>query len=621
MGVKHFYYWYSRNFKECVYKTLPFPVAILAIDMNGLFHGCAQKVYRYGEFADSVPIRAGASLIRPGAGVSRATDGLRLSMTTEQQEKYRKKLFEEVCNKVDDLRKQVKPSTKLVLCVDGVAGLGKMNQQRQRRFRSCQERKDNAVTSNIPLAQQAGIPAFNSNMFTPGTMLMDDLTRYIDRFIRRKQSSCPEWHALEVIFSNEKAPGEGEHKIMHYVRNHSTPKETVCIHGMDGDLVMLGLMLPTSNVVIAREQGYYDMEYISITEFRAKLLQEMNWTLPSHTHTYGSVPESSADAAAAAPPPRAADPMAFHANRAIHDFVVLCFMVGNDFLPTVPALSIMDGGLPLMFRTYRNHGYVHGHITYTNQTGVHFTMKSMGHFLEALSKMESELIERKYFSNATFFRDPLFEQNLDRKNKKVHLDLLRRDYYASKFASSPVTPEELVHKYIEGMVWVVNYYRTGIPDWLWSFPYLYGPFLFDLAKYWKNFKPKPFTKHQPVDPFLQLMMVLPPDDQKEMVPSAIHPMTDRALQSYFPERIEIDLGGKKKEWEGIVLIPMIPFEGFRDFYLQKKPTIQLTDARRNIRGKSFRYRCEKCDSTRGSRITTGEYRTHPLKIETFVLPH
>ena len=48
MGVKHFYIYTKTHFKECL---LPRPDKVidnLAIDLNGLFHLCAQKVYRYG---------------------------------------------------------------------------------------------------------------------------------------------------------------------------------------------------------------------------------------------------------------------------------------------------------------------------------------------------------------------------------------------------------------------------------------------------------------------------------------------------------------------------------------------------------------------------------------------
>jgi 5'-3' exonuclease len=127
------------------------------------------------------------------------------------------------------------------------------------------------------------------------------------------------------------------------------------------------------------------------------------------------------------------------------------------------------------------------------------------------------------------------------------------------------------------------------------------------------------VKHQPVDPFLQLMMVLPPDDQVEMVPKVLHLMKEGSFQEYFPQRIEIDLGGKKKEWEGIVKIPLIPYKRFQEFYTIKKTDLCPRDARRNIRGKTFSYHCPEC-STSSSAIDRRLPCIPPI-IQTLVLPH
>ena len=41
---------------------------------------------------------------------------------------------------------------------------------------------------------------------------MDHLGKYLEWYIRTMISTSPDWQYLEVIFSNEKVPGEGEHK-------------------------------------------------------------------------------------------------------------------------------------------------------------------------------------------------------------------------------------------------------------------------------------------------------------------------------------------------------------------------------------------------------------------------
>ena len=56
MGVKHFFIWLNNNFKNCI-KEIPLKTPVLdvtinnlCIDLNGVFHPCAQQVYEYGDY-------------------------------------------------------------------------------------------------------------------------------------------------------------------------------------------------------------------------------------------------------------------------------------------------------------------------------------------------------------------------------------------------------------------------------------------------------------------------------------------------------------------------------------------------------------------------------------------
>lgn len=569
MGVKHFYLWYRNNFKECLTTEPQRSVDILAIDLNGLFHLCAQKVYRYGNVSSHL-------LYKKGLPMKKIPTNPTL-------------LFREICDKIDTCRRQVKPTTKLLLCVDGVAGLGKMNQQRQRRFRSALTMKD---------------APFNPSAFTPGTKLMDHLTKYIDWYIRMMMTHSDEWKSLQVIFSNEKVPGEGEHKIMTYFRNHVKRHETVCIYGLDADLIMLGMLLPIDHVIVAREPEYGLVEFVDVGHFKLKILELMKWN--SDPNEDGTSP------------PR------FCVQNAITDFVMLGFLVGNDFLPTVPTISIMDGAMDLILTLYHQIGRIHGHLTKKSRARKSLGVLQLQHkalhaFFEAFAACETGFLEKKYSgTNYSFYPDPLVVKNLvltDPTMPQLDFPAYANDYYQKKF-SEKESIQDIVWKYLDGMEWVVNYYANGIPDWTWFFPYLYGPFLRDLSHYTRSHRSCSFEQHAPVPPFLQLLAVLPASS-KDLVPQPFHSLMNpehSPLSCYFPTSFEIDLTGKRKEWEGIVCLPPIHIQHFIDAYDSVIHHISPQDRKRNIIGKNFIYQyCPHINSSFSSYY--GNIDQCPLLVE------
>jgi len=522
MGVKHFYLWYRKNFDQCITKQSP-TIDNFAIDLNGLFHLCAQKVYRYGNV--NMPRLLNTNM-KP-------------SLNT---------LCREICNKIEISRHYIQPQKRLILCVDGIAGLGKMNQQRQRRFRS--------ANSNLGTD-------FDPNSFTPGTEMMDYLTRYIDGYIKCMISTNPEWKNLEVLFSNEKVAGEGEHKIMQYIKQLDRPYESYCIYGLDADLIMLGMLLPVEKVCIFREMEYDVFHILQVDLFRTELLKLLKWDKDTKT---------------------------FSKKRAVYDFVMLCFLVGNDFLPTIPSMAILDGTIDIIIDKYKLICSQHGHLTKQYDKKISFCMPALKAFLTELSQFEKPLLEKKYNDGQSFFPDPLVTKNLHPENDQLILNFeaYKQDYYHKKFGRDITDIKDIVHTYLDGCQWVLNYYVNGIPDWLWYFPHLYAPFLSDIVQHLDDYKPKTFPLTKPVDPFLQLLVVMPPKC-KYLLPSVFHPIFTN-LSQYFPTEFSIDVTGKRKEWEGIVQLPPISLTDFDRVYQELKPQLNERDRKRNIQGKTFLYK-------------------------------
>lgn len=59
---------------------------------------------------------------------------------------------------------------------------------------------------------------FDSNCITPGTEFMHRLDKHLKFFVRRKLATDPSWAHIKVLYSGYDVPGEGEHKIMEFIR-------------------------------------------------------------------------------------------------------------------------------------------------------------------------------------------------------------------------------------------------------------------------------------------------------------------------------------------------------------------------------------------------------------------
>jgi 5'-3' exonuclease len=199
------------------------------------------------------------------------------------------------------------------------------------------------------------IDEFHLTAITPGTDFFQECTAFLESFIQNKLKNDPAWQHLTIIFSGPNTPGEGEHKLMQFIREqkgHIDPNTRHCIMGQDGDLIMLGLVTHEPNLTLLREQVLFDWKarkheaiqdmcgmetYIHNSNFEFLYMNVLRDYLAFEFETSNLIPTSP-----------------FDLERCIDDFVFMTFFVGNDFLPHMPAMDIADEAFDFLFYNYRH---------------------------------------------------------------------------------------------------------------------------------------------------------------------------------------------------------------------------------------------------------------------------
>ena len=155
-----------------------------------------------------------------------------------------------------------------------------------------------------------------------------------------------------MLLSDSSVPGEGEHKMMDYIRNlkmqeNYDPNTRHCFYGSDADLIMLSLITHEPHFMIIREvptrrgakvisgaqrmdinESKASLELIHISMLREYLMFEYRHLQPQMK-------------------------MRFDIERIIDDFVFFCFFIGNDFMPSLTTLDIFEGSLDQMIEFYK----------------------------------------------------------------------------------------------------------------------------------------------------------------------------------------------------------------------------------------------------------------------------
>ena len=288
-----------------------------------------------------------------------------------KQDMYERAILNHVCDKITEYVAQVKPTNRVFLTFDGVAPVAKLNQQRERRYKtwftSEMEREFEKPTASAGAGAVAPVPVMRNEdswttaCITPGTAFMSKLHERMSEYVdTQKRNKCDASAALQsrlpdFMLSSSSEPGEGEHKIFEFIRENpdSHRDQTTMVYGLDADLIMLTLNhLHISNGIYLyretpefiqsvdarlkpNEQYYMDIPYM------AECIARYMTTATIITGTGGT------DAAKSVEIPPAVK------KHLVYDYIFMFFMMGNDFMPHFPSMNIRTTGPDTVMNAYK----------------------------------------------------------------------------------------------------------------------------------------------------------------------------------------------------------------------------------------------------------------------------
>lgn len=393
--------------------------------------------------------------------------------TSLEYENLNSFIIQSVKEKIEDYITRINPIKSISICFDGIPPFSKIEQQRLRRFKSI-------ITDNI-LGNKEKI--FDTIHLTSGTEFMTTLSETLKLYFMNKYSN--------LYFSGSDEVGEGEHKIFNIIRENNHFQDTHVVYGLDSDLIMIALsnLYKFPNFLLYRETPWSCANSIYFLDLNllAKIICKNMGNDDSINYNI------------------------------LQDYVLLCMLIGNDFLPSIPALNVRSNRIEDILSCYRSNIYP-DKIT----VGTLINWKKLSILISELSKREEEFLIIEYNKKK--------QKKIYKKTREEKLEILPsisttiedlinptqqgwndRYYYYLFNTTHKQEITNICKNYIGGMEWTLKYYMDGAYDWRWKYNYCSAPLLSDISKTLSTLNVDFFTekKFNPVSTETQLIYCIP----------------------------------------------------------------------------------------------------------------
>jgi len=533
MGIPAFYKHLMRTVSGLTKKRRSVAPDLLALDLNCAIYHCVRLQQQQTPFAERTRVS------------------------------FERAVIDRTVAYIRQLDRHVVPH-RLYVAVDGVAPMAKLKQQRMRRFKSAKGAEEEAAikAAHLPIAARRegregreGQERWDTNAITPGTEFMEHLTEALYAF----QESQKE----RVVVSPADEPGEGEQKLMNYIRAHSI-KDAV-VYGLDADLIVLALYHHATRgatVDLLREE----------TEFgggvKVNTIGEEQFLYLDTTHL--------ADVLVAQYAKEGAARTAF-----LVDFVGAMSLQGNDFVPHGMGLTIKNEGIERVLEFLRASPMP---LVLLNEEtkSVTYQRETLCLLVDRLAAEEEGQIltySRKKLTARGGIGDTDLERALARYQDqpldwRVEEALVRRvpvpgdarpriqlrQDWASRYdwmAFGGANPAAVATAYCESLGWTLAYYSGAHVDSEWYYPWSLPPRFASLQAPLRALSslPIPSATRPPLTPKEQLAMVLPASSYR-LLPPEYKAVCARNPWA-FPIAWPVTSLGRRFLWECEPMIPIV----------------------------------------------------------------
>ena len=549
MGVPGFFKWLKDNKKKLRSKNLirdsiNKKVKYLMLDTNCLLHPCVKSI----------------------------KDNLKKD-NNETREKIEDRIFLLIEIRIMDMIDKINPEY-IYIAIDGVAPIAKILQQRQRRHRYLYDTKiklkyDNLIEETDEITKDDGITIsripISSIELTPGTEYMERINKRMIELVKK----IGEEKKIKYIYSSYHVEGEGEHKILQYIRKNVKSEDTIVIYGLDADLLFLALSLGTEyDLYIMREKAIFQNKTIEI-EIEKEV--DYNYVEINELHL-----------------------MINNLNIKTNDFIILCYLVGNDFIPGLLTTDIKRNGLDKIISGYEEaRKIINKDIIEKNKDGKLIINYDL--VLEIFKKLEyTEWGIWKNINRDKHEKNDIEKQKaLDKfiSGDNMSTDCLEKiefsnetEYYNYYLGiNDSVIDRSIIKKmvkdYITGMEWCINYYLDDCKSWSWGYNFMIAPLIKDIVKYFpKNIKLK--NDKRELCPVEQLLLAIPVDTYKYVISKKLITKIrkNKEIGYMFPEKYDIDVNKESLLWKCQVKIPMVEY----DEYIKNIKLVNIIDEKNTI---------------------------------------